>query len=210
MPDLPWFVYAMLLAPLGLILAAAVYKTLQVRAAREWPSAAGKVVVSRAEVRKVKVIDSDRAGGASLRRAQLRRHRLRIFGCGPEAAQQSRQHRRGPRKFPGRRNHREISGRRHRHGLLQSAASGRSGAGARPAQGHVGLSRDRHRDRAGDRVRLGVRPASAHRIRHRPASRAIRKVPPAVVAFGAFGTSDGAVRAGRCTGRRRWRGNGRS
>ena len=63
MPDLPWFVYAMLLAPLGLILAAAVYKSLQVRAAREWPSAGGKVVVSRAEVRKVKVIDSDRQEG---------------------------------------------------------------------------------------------------------------------------------------------------
>ena len=63
MPDLPWFVYAMLLAPLGLILAVAVYKTLQVRAAREWPSAGGKVVVSRAEVRKVKVIDSDRQEG---------------------------------------------------------------------------------------------------------------------------------------------------
>jgi hypothetical protein len=42
MPDLPWFVYAMLLAPLGLILAVAVYKTLQVRAAREWPSAGGR------------------------------------------------------------------------------------------------------------------------------------------------------------------------
>ena len=63
LPDLPWFVYAMLLAPLGLILAAAVYKSLQVRAAREWPSAAGKVVVSKAEVRKVKVIDSDREEG---------------------------------------------------------------------------------------------------------------------------------------------------
>jgi hypothetical protein len=63
LPDLPWFVYLMLLAPLGLLLGAAVYKTLQVRAAREWPSAAGKVVVSGAEVRKVKVIDSDRAEG---------------------------------------------------------------------------------------------------------------------------------------------------
>ena len=63
LPDLPWFVYAMLLAPLGLLLAAAVYKSLQVRAAREWPSAAGKVVVSKAEVRKVKVIDGDRAEG---------------------------------------------------------------------------------------------------------------------------------------------------
>ena len=63
MPDLPWFVYAMLLAPLGLLLGVAAYKTLQVRAAREWPSAAGKVVVSKAELRNVKVSDSDRAGG---------------------------------------------------------------------------------------------------------------------------------------------------
>lgn len=60
MPDLPWSVYAMLLAPLGLILAVAAYKSLQVRAAREWPSAAGKVVISKAEVRDVEVIDSDR------------------------------------------------------------------------------------------------------------------------------------------------------
>ena len=63
LPDLPWFVYAMLLAPLGLLLVAAAYKSLQVRAAREWPSAAGKVVVSKTEVRKVKLIDSDRAEG---------------------------------------------------------------------------------------------------------------------------------------------------
>ena len=63
LPDLPWFVYAMLLAPLGLLLAAATYKSLQVRAAREWPSTAGKVVVSKAEVRKVKVIDGERAEG---------------------------------------------------------------------------------------------------------------------------------------------------
>lgn len=63
MPDVPWYVYAMLLAPVGLILVAAVYKTLQVRAAREWPSAAGKVVISNAEVREVKVIDSEREVG---------------------------------------------------------------------------------------------------------------------------------------------------
>lgn len=63
MPDLPWFVYAMLLAPLGLILVAAIYKTLQVRAAREWPSTPGKVVVSTSELRDVSVIDSDREGG---------------------------------------------------------------------------------------------------------------------------------------------------
>jgi hypothetical protein len=62
-PDLPWFVYLMLLAPLGLLLGAAVYKSLQVRAAKEWPSAAGKVVVSQAEVRETRVIDSDREDG---------------------------------------------------------------------------------------------------------------------------------------------------
>jgi len=44
MPDLPWFVYAMLLAPLALILCAAAYKTLQARAAHKWPSTPGKVV----------------------------------------------------------------------------------------------------------------------------------------------------------------------
>ncbi len=63
MPDLPWFVYAMLLAPLGLILFAAAYKALQVRAAREWPSTPGKVVISAAEVRDIKVLDSERESG---------------------------------------------------------------------------------------------------------------------------------------------------
>ena len=63
MPDLPWFVHAMLLAPLGLILVAAIYKTLQVRAAREWPSTPGKVVTSAAELRDVKVLDSERESG---------------------------------------------------------------------------------------------------------------------------------------------------
>ena len=66
MPDLPWFVYAMVLAPLGLILIAAVYKTLQVRAAREWPSAPGKVVISTSELRDVKVLDSERENGRKL------------------------------------------------------------------------------------------------------------------------------------------------
>ncbi|QWG20750.1 DUF3592 domain-containing protein [Bradyrhizobium sediminis] len=65
-PDLPWFVYAMLLAPLGLILVAAAYKTLQVRAAREWPSTPGRVVISNSEVRDVKVLDSEREGGRKL------------------------------------------------------------------------------------------------------------------------------------------------
>lgn len=57
MPDLPWFVFALLLLPLGLILVAAVYKSLEVRAAREWPSTAGKVVISNSEVREVGVIE---------------------------------------------------------------------------------------------------------------------------------------------------------
>jgi len=65
-PDLPWFVYAMLLAPLALILVAATYKTLQVRAAREWPSTPGKVLVSSSELRDVKVLDSEREGGRKL------------------------------------------------------------------------------------------------------------------------------------------------
>jgi hypothetical protein len=59
-PDLPWYVYAMLLAPLGLILFAAAYKTLQVRAAREWPSTPGKVVISNSELRDVSVLDDSR------------------------------------------------------------------------------------------------------------------------------------------------------
>lgn len=63
MPDLPWFAYAILLGPLALLLGAAVYKTLQVRAARAWPSVAGKVVISGAEVRDVRVMDSARKGG---------------------------------------------------------------------------------------------------------------------------------------------------
>ena len=63
MPDLPWFVYAMLLAPLGLLLFAAAYKTLQVRAACDWPSTPGRVVISNAEVREVKVPDSGRESG---------------------------------------------------------------------------------------------------------------------------------------------------
>lgn len=63
LPDIPWFVYAMLLAPVGLIVFAAAYKYLEVRAASDWPSTPGKVVISKPEVRQVKVIDSDRARG---------------------------------------------------------------------------------------------------------------------------------------------------
>src|SRR3984893_16408201 len=50
----------MLLAPLALVLFAAAYKTLQVRAIREWPSTPGKVVISDSEVRDVRVLDDSR------------------------------------------------------------------------------------------------------------------------------------------------------
>src|SRR5437879_2331630 len=60
MPDLPWFVYAMLLAPLGFILFGAIYKILQVRAVSDWPSTTGKVVISNSELREVKVLDDSR------------------------------------------------------------------------------------------------------------------------------------------------------
>jgi hypothetical protein len=63
MPDLPWSVYAMLLAPLAVILFAAIYKSLQVRAASHWPSTPGKVVVSNSQVRDIRVIDRTREDG---------------------------------------------------------------------------------------------------------------------------------------------------
>src|ERR1700687_3669139 len=56
----------MLLAPLALILVAAVYKSLQVRAAREWPSTPGKVVVSDSQLRQIRVIDESREDGYRL------------------------------------------------------------------------------------------------------------------------------------------------
>lgn len=66
MPDLPWFVYAMLLGPLGVILIAAIVKTWQVREARSWLLAPGKVVTSVAEVREIRVSDDDREEGYRL------------------------------------------------------------------------------------------------------------------------------------------------
>jgi hypothetical protein len=56
----------MLLAPLGLLLVAAIVKSWQVREARNWPQAPGKVVTSVAELRDVKVFDDDREGGSRL------------------------------------------------------------------------------------------------------------------------------------------------
>jgi hypothetical protein len=60
MPNLPWYVYAMLLAPLALILFAAVFQTMKVRIARDWPQTPGKVVVSESQVRDVKILDDSR------------------------------------------------------------------------------------------------------------------------------------------------------
>lgn len=63
MPHLPPLVYAMLLAPLALILVAAIVKTWQAREARSWPQVSGRVVTSVAELRDVKVSDDAREGG---------------------------------------------------------------------------------------------------------------------------------------------------
>ncbi|MBR0725288.1 DUF3592 domain-containing protein [Bradyrhizobium manausense] len=63
MPHLPPLVYAMLLAPLALILIAAIVKTWQAREARSWPQAPGKVVASVAELREVRVSDDEREDG---------------------------------------------------------------------------------------------------------------------------------------------------
>jgi hypothetical protein len=60
LPHLPWYVTAMLLAPLALILFATAYKSLQVRAAADWPSTPGKVVISNSQVRDVRVLDDKR------------------------------------------------------------------------------------------------------------------------------------------------------
>ena len=53
----------MLLAPLALILIAAIVKTWQAREARSWPLVSGKVVTSVAEVREVRVSDDEREDG---------------------------------------------------------------------------------------------------------------------------------------------------
>jgi hypothetical protein len=67
MPNLPWYVYAML-APLAVVLFGTVYKSLQVRAASDWPSTPGKVVISNSQVRDVRVLDQSREDGFRLER----------------------------------------------------------------------------------------------------------------------------------------------
>lgn len=75
MPDLPWFIYAIPFAFIGLIAVAAIYKYLQVRAAADWPSADGKVIVSTSEMRTVKTFDKEREGG----RGEEKRNFARII-----------------------------------------------------------------------------------------------------------------------------------
>lgn len=67
-PNLPPLVCAMLLAPLALILIAAVAKTWQAREARSWPQVSGKVVTSVAELREVRVSDDQREDGYRMER----------------------------------------------------------------------------------------------------------------------------------------------
>jgi hypothetical protein len=62
-PNLPPLVYAMLLAPLALILIAAIVKTWQAREAQSWSQVSGKVVTSVAELREVRVSDDEREDG---------------------------------------------------------------------------------------------------------------------------------------------------
>ena len=62
MPDLPWMVYAIPLAMVGLVAFAVFYKYLEVQKVAWWPQAPGKVVVSTSEQRPVGSFDD---GGGS-------------------------------------------------------------------------------------------------------------------------------------------------
>lgn len=55
LPEIPLYVYVMLFAPVALLVLGTGYKSLQVRAARAWPSVSGVVVESGEQRRKVKV-----------------------------------------------------------------------------------------------------------------------------------------------------------
>lgn len=63
LPDIPFIVYLMLFAPVGVIVLVAAYKSRQARATRNWPSAPGIVVTSELEVRTIKVFDRNRETG---------------------------------------------------------------------------------------------------------------------------------------------------
>lgn len=61
--DTPWIVILWPVLMLGVIVAAAVYKYIEVNNAKSWRPTPGKVVVSNVQRRKVKVSDADRADG---------------------------------------------------------------------------------------------------------------------------------------------------
>ena len=137
------------------------------RAAREWPSAAGKVVVSKTEVRKVKVIDSDRAEG---HRFEERNFADIVY----EYSVAGRKLRNNRVSIGEDRGNFEVAETIAKYPVGAAVTvyynplhPRPGGAGARPAEGHVGMPRHRHGDRAGDRVRLGDRPASADASSHR-------------------------------------------
>jgi hypothetical protein len=66
MPDLPWLVYAFPIGMVGIVAAAAFYKWLQVRAAKQWPQTQGRIVVSGSQVREVESFDDDSEGGKAV------------------------------------------------------------------------------------------------------------------------------------------------
>lgn len=65
LPDIPLYIYAALLAPIGLFVFAAARKELEIRVARNWPSVPGVVVASGRETRPVRLLErrAKRSGG---------------------------------------------------------------------------------------------------------------------------------------------------
>ncbi len=66
MPDLIWPLSAVLLLPCGVILVHAVIETLRARRIRTWPQSSGRVVISAAELRDVRLMDTAREAGYRL------------------------------------------------------------------------------------------------------------------------------------------------
>jgi hypothetical protein len=136
---------------------------LQVRAAREWPQAGGKVVVSEAEVRETRVIDSDREDGY---RNEQRNYANIVYEYAV-AGQKLRNNRVSIGETAA------ISGSRRRSRNIRSAPSSRSTTircirtkrcWSATCRRSLGLSRHRNGGRARHRVRLGVRAQQTERI----------------------------------------------
>ena len=129
--------------------------------------AAGKVVVSEAEVREIRVIDSDREDGHRIEQ----RNFANIVYEYSVAGQKLRNNRVSIGEDRGNFQVAETIA-KYPVGTVVTVYYNplhpkRGGAGARSAEGPVGLPRHRHGDRAGDRVRLGVRAQQAERIHPR-------------------------------------------